>query len=230
MSNDPNANDPNANDPNANEPLLQGPQPTEPKLFEQLKFLTESQRELHKNRRQIEQRIHFVSLTVFLLAGFAVLKGDIQLVANVKTYIAIWSAFLFLIGLSGGYLYWVHRANYVNLLLAELAEDKIWEFVGMEKQRDAILALHIKNKGKNKDVQQDQQQVENRDESATEGDQVRTQSYWSFIWQFSSILIVGIACALVMTMQTIPESDTTNGEQEDNSAEVDQTKTSDATN
>ena len=93
--------------------------------LEQLKFLSETHRNLHEQRRRVELRVLTIILSMYGLATFAVLKGDIdkEFIDDAKFW--IWFAFLAIGGISSGYLRAIHKANRCNIRIAEAAEDEI---------------------------------------------------------------------------------------------------------
>jgi hypothetical protein len=50
--------------------------------LEQLRFLSETHRTLHEQRRRIEQRVLLTTLSLYVLAAFAVLKGEIKVITT----------------------------------------------------------------------------------------------------------------------------------------------------
>jgi len=139
--------------------------------LEQLRFLSKTHRMLHEQRRRIEQRVLLTTLSLYVLSAFAVLKGDID---EIKTALklGLWAAFLILALIAAAYLRSIHRANRINLSIAEAAEGDIATMVDSEAVNQVV----------------------------EDSSKARVHPFWSWWWQATTIFVVALASALIITL------------------------------
>lgn len=144
---------------------------TEQEKIEHLKFISQTHRELHHQRRQFEIRVLLITLSAYGLAAFAALKGEINAILTLPIEIAIWVIFLILAVASVCYLRSIHAANRVNIKLAENIEDEIIKMVNSENINKTL------------------------------GEMLKrpVNPFWSWGWQAIIIIVVAIACAFIIT-------------------------------
>jgi hypothetical protein len=121
-------------------------EPDQSKLKEQLdalKFISETHRSLHDQRRKSELQAFFTSATLYALIGAAKFTGKLQVPgAHPKLFLAgAWLMLISIAVVSSLYLWGLHAANTVNRRFAERAEDRILEALGIEKPEGAGWAL-----------------------------------------------------------------------------------------
>ena len=140
--------------------------------LEQLRFLSETHRTLHEQRRRIEQRVLLTTLSLYVLAAFAVLKGEIKEITTGLKF-GLWAAFFILALIAAAYLRSIHRANRINLSIAEAAEGDIGKMVDSERVNEVL-----------------------RDASME-----RVHPFWSWWWQATTIFVVALASVLMITLK-----------------------------
>ena len=135
-----------------------------------LRFLSELHRKLHQQRRTIELRILLTTLSLYALAAFAVLKGELRQATDISIIVAVCVCFLVVGFLASAYLKRIHNANRANLNLAEAAEK------GMMK----LLVL--------KDL----------DDTFKDAEKKRSHPNLAWIWQTAIIFSMGSGSALII--------------------------------
>lgn len=145
---------------------------TDSERAEQLRFLSQTHRTSHEQRRQLEVRVLIITLSTFGLFAFGALKGEITLKFTLVLDIAIWHLFFLLALFSTLYLRKIHAANSINIRLAEAAEDELAEIARAAKYNQILKER----------VQYDRNQ------------------FWSWEWQAVIIFIVACASAFLVTV------------------------------
>lgn len=140
--------------------------------LEQLRFLSKTHRTLHEQRRLIEQRVLLTTLSLYVLMAFAILKGEIKEITTGLEF-GLWVAFLVLALIATAYLRSIHRANRINLSLAEAAENEITKIV------DSRILNEVIEDASNASV----------------------HPFWSWWWQATTIFVVALASALMITLK-----------------------------
>jgi hypothetical protein len=90
-----------------------------------LKFLSQTHRALHDQRRKLEFQVLFTSISFYVFTGAARFSGKLALPTSAKFVVFVW---VFCIGLSFAasvFLLRLHKANLRNITVAESAEDAI---------------------------------------------------------------------------------------------------------
>lgn len=140
--------------------------------LEQLRFISQTHRTLHENRRRIEWRVFSVTLSVYALSALAALKGDFKVKLPQTADVGIWIAFILLAIITVMYSKKIHVANLINMRIAEKAEDKIDEMIGNDGSKQII----------------------------NEFESIIPNRFWSWHWQTVITLLVAIACAFIITI------------------------------
>lgn len=140
--------------------------------LEQLRFISQTHRTLHENRRRLEWRVFSVTLSVYVLSALAALKGDFKVKLPQTADAGIWIAYILLAIITVLYTQKMHVANMINMRIAEKAEEKIDEIIGHDGSKQII------NEFKSK--------IPNR--------------FWSWHWQTVVTLLVAMVCALIITI------------------------------
>lgn len=112
-----------------------------------LQYLSENHRTLHQQRQRMEQRVLLTTLTMYVLAAFAVLKGEVhgEIPLGIRAGVPV--VFLVVALLAIAYLYRIHRANHINIRLAEAAEWEIVLLVESVKMPEALQNLESERSG-----------------------------------------------------------------------------------
>lgn len=107
--------------------------------FDALKFISETHRSLHDQRRKAELKAFFTTVIFYALIGAAKFTGKLQLPQSNRGLflVGVW-ALLFAVSLfSSLYIWGLHKANLVNRRLAENAEDEIIKMLDLRKPKGA---------------------------------------------------------------------------------------------
>lgn len=140
--------------------------------LDQLRFLSQTHRKAHEQRRQLEIRVLIITLSTFGLSAFGALKGEIHLKLTLTLDIGVWVTYLAFACISAGYLRMIHVANRANIRLAEAAENEI---AAMTEAQDFNTIV-------------------------SELSQKRLNPFWSWGWQVVTIAVVAVASAVLITM------------------------------
>ncbi len=108
--------------------------------LENLRYLSELHRKLHQQRRAIELRVLLTTLSLYALAAFAVLKGEVTQAFDRSIIVAVCACFFVLGCLASAFLQRIHKANRANLNLAEAAEKEMVELIGLKNLKDTSKA------------------------------------------------------------------------------------------
>lgn len=106
------------------------------KTFEELKFISETHRELFAQRQKYEWRVIFSTLTFFVVAiAFKYSKDSFfpkDIYSNISIYVFVWDILILWDIVVIWFLYNLHKANATNRAYAELAEKIIIQMVNNE--------------------------------------------------------------------------------------------------
>jgi len=138
--------------------------------LENLRFLSESHRNLHQQRRIIELRVLLTTLSLYALAAFAVLKGEFKQVPSTSILVAICLCFFVVGCLASAYLKRIHYANRINISLAEAAEKGMTKLLDLEELNDNFVTAQNK----------------------------RSHPMLAWIWQTAIIFSMGIGSAIII--------------------------------
>lgn len=102
-----------------------------------LKFISETHRSLHDQRRKAELQAFFACATLYALIGAAKFAGKLQVQSAYQEIFLVgaWLVLIIIAVVSILCLWGLHRANIVNQRFAEMAEDKICETFEIEKPK-----------------------------------------------------------------------------------------------
>jgi hypothetical protein len=142
-----------------------------------LKFLSETHRTLHDQRRKTETKVFFTTLSLYVLPVTAKFSSDKFPSLNCHRCI-VWICGIALWGLSSGYLWKLHEANRVNKRFAQVSEDRIME----------VLSLPKPSLGSKQD---------NSDRLRKVADYLWQRPDW--LWQSVIIFLFMVACSLLLT-------------------------------
>jgi len=107
--------------------------------FDALKFISETHRSLHDQRRKAELQAFFTSVTFYALIGAGKFTGKVQMPQTnyILFLVGAWAVLIAVAIVSSLYLWGLHKANTVNRCFAEKAEDEIAKMVGLGKPKGA---------------------------------------------------------------------------------------------
>ncbi len=93
--------------------------------FEALKFTSETQRGLHRQRQKYEFQVLFTTLAFYAAAASAVLANKGSLAGTKVVIVGTWIVFLVIAAISSAHLFRLHRGNRTNIDTARNAEVQI---------------------------------------------------------------------------------------------------------
>lgn len=95
-----------------------------------LKFLSQTHRSLHEQRRKYEIQVLVGAATFYVFAVAAKLSGKAVSSRSGEFCVITWAFCLVVAGFTSAFLRRLHRANRTNISLAESAEDALATVVG----------------------------------------------------------------------------------------------------
>ncbi|MEW5816876.1 MAG: hypothetical protein AB1798_15955 [Spirochaetota bacterium] len=107
--------------------------------LEALKFISQTHRSLHDQRRKAELQAFFTSATFYALIGAAKFTGRLT-IPDTNRGVFLFGAWVLLFAValvSSLYLWGLHAANTVNRRFAEQAEDQIMDALDLKKPEGA---------------------------------------------------------------------------------------------
>ena len=93
--------------------------------LENLQFLSSTHRSLHDQRRKVEFKVLFTTLTFYIAVSGASLTGKAALPSSPSFRLLVWLVFLIVAGISSVYLRRINSANQRNMTIAVNAENVI---------------------------------------------------------------------------------------------------------
>ena len=112
--------------------------------IENLKFISETHRALHKQRQKYEFQVVFTILSFYVLTTGAILSKKIAIANCDLLTSSVWFLFLLIAVISSAYLLSLHRANRCNIDTAQFAEFSI--ITVLEKKGYHILPDYLRNR------------------------------------------------------------------------------------
>ncbi|XOF33109.1 MAG: hypothetical protein ACL93V_13995 [Candidatus Electrothrix sp. YB6] len=146
--------------------------------LENLKFISSTHRSLHDQRRKIEFRVLFTTVTFYASVSGAVLTGKMTLPSSISFSVVVWFLFFTVAGISSAYLRRIHSANQRNMTIAVNAENAVAQILATRGFPDLI---------------PDAYQYRKRNQSFSR----RILPNW--LWETSILIIFALTAALITT-------------------------------
>ena len=95
-----------------------------------LKFLSQTYRSLHEQRRKIEIQVVLAAMTFYVLAAGSRFSDKVKFPTGCPFSFIVWIAFIGLAVVTSAFLLGLHRANSCNMRISEQAEDELMKMLG----------------------------------------------------------------------------------------------------
>jgi uncharacterized membrane protein YbhN (UPF0104 family) len=158
-------------------------------IFEQAKFISQTQRGLHKQRQLYEFKVVFTILTFYVLATATVINQRASFTSSLVFDVLVWCFFLIITITSSIYLYELHKANRINIDIAENAERVIG--FTLEREKWPIYPDYLKKAEAEKEKR--------------EKDRKKMFFGKNWVWQTIIMFIFAVSTAFIITSVIQPK-------------------------